>query len=147
MERYLSPQPVEYAAHGGLAAFLHHASCLLQHQLFGLGQFNLSQPERSQPLRPLLVGQVGRHHFYGFHAAHQNSLSRRRQFFCAVLVEDDAAVGHRGHGQPDAGGHIRLERPRANVYAGALRGKDDVNARRPAQLCKALQPDDIFLAL
>jgi hypothetical protein len=68
----------------------------LQHQLFTLrvAQLDFAQVERIQPLRPLVVGQIGRHHREGFRASHQDRLPERGQLFRAVLVDAqrDAAV-------------------------------------------------------
>ncbi len=95
MVRKLVSSLVKYCPLCNLFPPLHQAFCSSQHYLFGLGQFSLSRPERVQPLRPLFVGQVGRHHGQGSHAAHKNRLPWRGQFFCAVLVEDAKCVTRR----------------------------------------------------
>jgi hypothetical protein len=50
------------------------------------------QAERVQLLRPLVVGQIGRHDREGLRAAHQERLSGRGQLFRAVMVEGRAAT-------------------------------------------------------
>ena len=107
----------------------------------------MTQPERVQPLRPLVVGQAGRHHREGFHAAHQDRLAGRGELLRAILAGDDAAALHRRHGQPQAGGHVGFEAARANVHAGPLCDQDDVYPGRAHHLGQPFQPGHVFLAL
>jgi len=84
---FLCPVPFTFGTVGFLPACrVPRAARRLQRQLFTLrvAQLDFPQPERVQPLRPLVVGQMGRHHREGFHASHQDRWPGRGQLLRAV---------------------------------------------------------------
>jgi len=69
-----------------------------------------------------------------------------QELFRPYGVDDDARVELAGHHESDAAGDVRLDEPRNHVDAGALSGKDEVNAHGAAHGRQARQGALQFLA-